>query len=81
MSSEFNIYPNITVTTRIVKGRISVFDYIPFTSAGVACMLYDANDKAVENRVYLLDGNDFLSWGSDDKYLVEWVKQKLKETI
>lgn len=75
--NEFNVYPNITITQRVVKARFAVADYIPFTRARIMCILYDENDKAIDNRTYMLEGEDFLNWGSDDKYLVNWIKTKL----
>lgn len=76
--SEFNIYPNITITKRIVSGRISVFNYMPFDSAQIAVMLKDEDGQCVENRIYTLDTtNGFTEWGNNDSYLVSWVKNKL----
>ena len=76
-SSEFNVYPNITISQKIVRARFTVMDYIPFTSARLMCVLYDEHDKAIDDRAYMLEGEDFLNWGSDDKYLVNWIKTKL----
>jgi hypothetical protein len=76
--SDFNIYPNITITKRIVAGRLSVCDYIPFESAKIAVMLKDENGICVENRIYTLDAsNGFNEWGSNDNFLIAWVKNKL----
>jgi hypothetical protein len=79
MSDTFNIYPNINVSKKIVSGKISVYEYIPFTSARVSCLLCDENNSAIENRCFFLEGEDFLSWGTDDKYLINWVKKKLHD--
>lgn len=75
---DFNIYPNITITKKIVSGRISVFSYIPFQSAGIAVMLNDENGVCVDNRVYTLDTtNGFDEWSNNDVFLINWVKNKL----
>jgi hypothetical protein len=73
----FNIYPNITITKKIVRGVLRVSEYIPFIKANIMVVLFDENDKVIDNRCYVLDGEDFLNWGNDDKYLVNWVKTKL----
>ena len=73
----FNVYPNITITKKVVRGVLRVSEYIPFTKATILVMLFDENDKLIDNRVYVIEGEDFLNWGTDDKYLVNWVKNKL----
>lgn len=77
MSSYFIIEPAIVVTKTLVQGRVSVFDYIPFTSAMLACMLFDESGTCIDNRIYKLEGEDFANWGNDDEYLVEYVKAQL----
>ena len=79
MSDTFNIYPNINVSKKIVSGKISVYEYIPFTSARISLLLFDENNIAIDNKFFLLEGEDFLSWGTDDKYLITWVKTKLRD--
>jgi len=77
-SPDFNIYPNITTTKKIVSGTLSVFNYIPFQSAQIAVMLKDENGIGIDNRIYTLDEtNGFNDWGSNDAFLINWVKNKL----
>jgi hypothetical protein len=73
----FNVYPNITITKKVVRGILRVSEYIPFIKASILVMLFDENDKLIDNRIYIIEGEDFLNWGTDDKYLVNWVKNKL----
>jgi hypothetical protein len=73
----FNVYPNFNITKRIVKAKIGVMEYIPFTSAKISVLLYDDNYCVVDSRIYLLENPDFGSWGTDDKFLINWVKTKL----
>ena len=75
---DFNIYPNINFSKRIVAGRLSVFDYIPFESAKISVLLKDEDGMFIENRVYTLDAsNGFNEWGNNDNFLIAWVKNKL----
>jgi hypothetical protein len=73
----FPVYPNLTITKRICKAKIAVMRYIPFTSASINVLLYDENDIVIDTRGFVLDLPEFLDWGNDDKFLVNWVKQKL----
>ena len=77
----FNVYPNITITKKIVKTTIRVCEYVPFTKAVLSVLLLDENDIGLENKIFVMDvTNGFLEWGSDDKYLVNWVKEKLSNS-
>ena len=73
----FNVYPNFSITKRIVKAKIGVMEYIPFTSAKISVLLYDDNYCVVDSRIYLLENPDFALWGTDDKFLINWIKTKL----
>jgi len=75
--SVFPVYPNLTITKRICKAKISVMRYIPFVSASINVLLYDENDIVIDTRGYVLELPEFADWGTDDKWLVNWVKQKL----
>ena len=77
--TEVNIYPNLKKTIKIVKARIGVFNYIINTSADISAQLMDENDLPIETRILHIDGEDFAQWGTDDAYLISWVKTKLQE--
>jgi hypothetical protein len=80
--SEFNIYPNLKKTILIVKAKIHVYEYKVFEHAKIACQLLDENGNLVENRTYILDTtNGFNDWSNDDKYLINWIKDKLQNNI
>lgn len=75
----FNVYPNINITKKVVRAVIRISEYIPFTKANIIVILFDETDKVIDNRVYVLDGDDFLNWGNDDKYVVNWIKNKISQ--
>ena len=77
MSDTFNIYPNINITKKVISAKLIVYDYILFTSAIIKCILIDQTDSIIETRMFVLEGEDFRNWGTDDKYLINWVKKKL----
>lgn len=73
----FNVYPNFSITKRVVKAKIGVMEYIPFTSAKISVLLIDDTYSVVDSRIMLLENPDFANWGTDDKFLLNWVKSKL----
>lgn len=74
----FNVYPNFSITKRIVKAKIGVMEYIPFTSAKISVLLIDDAYSVVDSRIMLLENPDFANWGTDDIFLLKWVKSKLQ---
>jgi len=74
----FNVFPNITITKKVVKAILRVTEYIPFVKASIMVMLFDENDKLVDTRCYIMDStNGFSEWSNDDKYLINFVKARL----
>lgn len=82
-TTTFNVYPNLKKTITMVKARIDVYEYRLFEYAMISCVLLDANDLAIETRIFKLDNtNGFEMWNNDDQVLVNWVKAELqKDTI
>lgn len=77
--SEFPLYPNTTIITKIVKAKFHVYEYTPFESAKISVVLLDENDLGVKSKFYIIDtSNGFLEWTTDD-YLVKWIKTKLQQ--
>lgn len=77
-SNEFNVYPNINISKKIVKAAFKVCEYIPFTSAKISVILFDENDSGIDTRIFTLDEtNGFSQWGADDTFLVNWLKTQI----
>lgn len=75
---EFNIYPNISVTKKIVKGRITRLDLTLFESIKIDVILLDEDEKPYKLLQLEMDKtNGYLQYGTDDKYLIDWVKSKI----
>lgn len=70
-------YPPIQQRITLNKFTVSISDLVLFSSCTVCVILYDTEDKAYDNRIYKLDGQDYLNWNNDDKYIIDWVKAKL----
>lgn len=70
-------------TFRILAFRIRVISVVLKQSAIIRLVLeQECNGQTtMENKELILDGDDYLNWGSDDDYLIEWVKGKLPTLI
>ena len=80
MFSETFIYPPIKRTKTANKIRIIVNELRLFEFVRVTVLLYDdSTDELIETQVMTLEGQDYLNWSSDDKYIVDWVKKKLND--
>lgn len=78
--TEINVYPNLKKTITMVKAKYTVFNYLPFTSAQISVQFFDENDIPVETRIYEINyNNGFDKWGTDDKYLENWVKNIIQQ--
>ena len=74
----FNVFPNISITKKVVKAILRITEYVPFIKANILVMLFDECDKLIDNRFYVIDAtNGFLEWSNDDTFLIKWVKNKL----
>jgi hypothetical protein len=50
-------------------------------SATFRVTLYDSNDICISNKYITLEGQNYLNWGSDDKYVVTFIAKTLGLTI
>ena len=77
-STDFNVYPNIKQSVTICRASITVQSYVMFKSATLMVSLFDTNDNFVCVKVYTIEDLDFSNWGTDDSYIINWVKSKLQ---
>ena len=75
---EFNVYPNIKHAVTICRATVSVQSYVMFKSATLCVTLFDTNDSVVSVKLYTIEGDAFTSWGTDDSYVVSWVKKQIQ---
>lgn len=75
---EFNVYPNMTQTVKIVKATVEVIEMQLFKSATIRVILLDEYEKTVDIKLFVLDeSNGYNDWKTDD-YIVDWVQKELK---
>lgn len=68
-----------TVTTTNVMTKMSIrrITINLNTSANIMVDLFDDNNRFIQMKILTLAGEDYSNWGTDDNYIIEWVKQNL----
>ena len=78
--TESLIYPPVKLKPLTAsKIRVSIIDMKIFEYVRLSVHLLDIDDSSIDNRFYLLQGDDYKGWGTDDNYLINWVKKRLNE--
>jgi hypothetical protein len=72
-----SFYPPFQKTIKINQFKIVDIKVELFKSASFTAMLFDMDGNHYDNRVYKLTEEEYILWGSDDNYLVKYVKDKL----
>ena len=62
----YNIYPPVKKYLSMNSISVFVYDIVLFQSVKVICTLYDIDNNKQDIRTYLLIGDDYNSWSSDD---------------
>jgi hypothetical protein len=76
--AETYIYPPYKKTKTANKIRVFVNELRLFEYVRVKVLLYDdSTDELIETKIMTLEGCDYELWGNDDKYILEYVKNKL----
>ena len=76
---EFNIYPNLTITKKIIKAEVTIVELKLFQSARIAVMLYDEENKVQKvHQLILNKENGYDNW-TTDKWLLDWIKEQINK--
>ena len=76
------IAPFNEITTKtIVRISIDIAKLELSVSATFRVSLYDPNDSCVSNKYVTLEGQDYLNWGNDDKYVLNYIAKELGLTL
>jgi hypothetical protein len=73
----FDMDKEITIIKKIVKATYRVAEYNAFSNAKIAVTLFAVNNLLIDQKLLVIDGTDFLNWGTDDSYLTNWIKNKI----
>lgn len=82
--SEITLDVSLIKTQVIEYNRFKIknFDLKLNQSANIIILLYPVNpEHIVECRTITLEGDDYNSWGNDDNYIIEFIKQKLSNSV
>jgi hypothetical protein len=72
----------ITQTTTETSSRIGIFvkSVTLFKSADVLVYFYNSSNNVIRAEMLKLEGDDYINWGLDDKYIETYVLNKLNLT-
>ena len=71
-------YPYIRKEIKINQFQVLVERLTLFESAELRVGLYSDDGKLMEWRNFILSGEDYIKWTDDDKYVINYVKQRLR---
>ena len=73
------LYPPIKVEKKINQFKVEISHLVLFESVTVNVLLYDQDDNYVSLRIFRIEGDDYKSWSDDDKYIINYIREKLNE--
>ncbi len=59
--------------------RVNVVELQLFRSVRVLCEMLDDNYEVFDTRYYDIEGEEYIQWGNDDKYLATVCINRLRE--
>ena len=80
-STNFIPIPAIYKTIVLTKIKVSIFELRLYEYVRVSVIIYDENEIPRDNRLYLLNSQDYDNWASNDDYIIEYVTKKLSQEI
>jgi hypothetical protein len=82
MQDEYiTLYPNLKKTINICSFKYNILEIKLSESVRIAVYLFNENGLMVESRQYLINGNEYGAWSTDDKYIINLIKQKIQSGI
>jgi hypothetical protein len=71
-------YPPLKKEIKINQFDIKIIEMILFRYVKIAVCLHDIDNNPIEWRYYTIDNEDYTNW-ADDSYIINYVKQKLRQ--
>jgi hypothetical protein len=82
MSNEpFPLLVPIEIKYTYVKAIATIQSITLGSSATIAVQLMTEDNSMIDTRVYILEGEDYANWGSDDLFISHWVQEKLAREV
>lgn len=66
-----------TVIKTIVRFSLNITELILNTSATFRVLCYDIDDKLIDTKFVSIEGTDYVSWGNNDSYVIDFVANQL----
>jgi hypothetical protein len=61
----------------VSKFKFNVMNFIPFQSIEFRCILLTQHNEYIESRIICMSGDDYVNWGNDDSYLINYLTSRL----
>jgi hypothetical protein len=79
MEDEYiTLYPNLKKTINICSFKYTILEVKLCESVRIAVYLFNENAVMVESRQYLINGNEYAAWSTDDRYIINLIKKKIQ---
>lgn len=77
MSNQIYDISEVEINLNIEKIKIINRNYVLFNSIQLYVEYQDASSNFIKSKEYLIDGADYLNWGTDDTFIVNWLLNKI----
>ena len=67
----------IVKTSNIKSIEVKIYKILLFTSVSVIVYMKDICNRLVDVKNLTLEGQDYINWGNDDNYIINYVLEKL----
>ena len=82
MEDEYiTLYPNLKKTINICSFKYNILEVKLCESVRIAVYLFNENAVMVESRQYLINGNEYAAWSTDDRYIINLIKKKIQSGL
>lgn len=75
----YSFYPPLKKEIKINQFRVKVVELELFKYVRIAVGLFDSDGNFVDQKLFNLTEQDYAQWSTDDSYVINFVKKKLRE--
>lgn len=77
MSNQIYDISDVELNLNIEKIKIINRNYKLFNSIQLYVEYQDASSNVIKSKEYTIEGSDYLNWGTDDTFIVNWLLNKI----
>ena len=74
----YSFYPPLKKQILMNNFRVKVIELLLFKYVKIAVLLFDNEGNPIEQKIYILEGEDYTKWSDDDTYIIQYVKKQLR---